>query len=142
MPMARPPSTGSGPPSTAGSSSSSPLAPTFRCATTAPARNRRDKNATKLLSDSPQLVKVMDWWKQMVADGLALNTGRPTANAQTAFKAGRIAITLESTRLLGGALNGSRVQVGTGFYPRSEASSAGGPAVGGASLWIMNDHPA
>src|SRR6266851_5930104 len=59
--------------------------------------NGRDKNATRLLSDSPQLVKVMDWWKQMVADGLALNTGRPTANMQTAFKAGRVAITLEST---------------------------------------------
>jgi sn-glycerol 3-phosphate transport system substrate-binding protein len=104
--------------------------------------NGRDKNATKLLSDSPQLVKVMDWWKQMVADGLALNTGRPTANAQTAFKAGRIAITLESTGFLGGAINGSRFQVGTGFYPRSEDSTAGGPAVGGASLWIMSDHPA
>lgn len=104
--------------------------------------NGRDKNATKLLSDSPQLVKVMDWWKQMVADGLALNTGRPTANMQTAFKAGRVAITLESTGFLGGAISGSRFQVGTGFYPRSEGSTAGGPAVGGASLWIMNDHPA
>src|SRR5216683_248154 len=104
--------------------------------------NGRDKNATKLLSDSPQLVKVMDWWKQMVADGLALNTGRPTANMQTAFKAGRVAITLESTGFLGGAISGSRFQVGTGFYPRSESSTAGGPAVGGASLWIMNDHPA
>jgi sn-glycerol 3-phosphate transport system substrate-binding protein len=104
--------------------------------------NGRDKNATKLLSDSPQLVKVMDWWKQMLADGLALNTGRPTANMQTAFKAGRVAITLESTGFLGGAINGSKFQVGTGFYPRSESSTAGGPAVGGASLWIMGDHPA
>jgi sn-glycerol 3-phosphate transport system substrate-binding protein len=34
--------------------------------------NGRDKNATRLLADSPQLIKVMDWWKQMVADGLAL----------------------------------------------------------------------
>src|ERR1700737_4055505 len=73
--------------------------------------NGRDKNATKLLSDSPQLVKVMDWWKQMVADGLALNTGRPTANAQTAFKAGRIPITLESTGFRGGAINGCKLQV-------------------------------
>jgi sn-glycerol 3-phosphate transport system substrate-binding protein len=105
--------------------------------------NGRDKNATKMLSDSPQLVKVMDWWKQMLADGLALNTGRTTANMQTAFKAGRVAITLESTGALGGFISGSKFQVGAGPYPRSEASSAGGPIVGGASLWIMNNnHPA
>ena len=104
--------------------------------------NGRDKLATKLLSDDPKLVKVMDWWKGMLADGLALNTGRPTANMQTAFKAGRVAITLESTGFLGGAVSGSKFQVGTGFYPRSESSTAGGPIVGGASLWIMNQgHP-
>jgi len=105
--------------------------------------NGRDKNATKMLSDSPQLVKVMDWWKQMLADGLALNTGRPTANMATAFKAGRVAITLESTGALGGFISGSKFQVGAGPYPRSESSTAGGPIVGGASLWIMNNgHPA
>lgn len=105
--------------------------------------NGRDKNATKMLSDSPQLVKVMDWWKQMLADGLALNTGRTTANMQTAFKAGRVAITLESTGALGGFINGSKFQVGAGPYPRSESSKAGGPIVGGASLWILNNnHPA
>jgi sn-glycerol 3-phosphate transport system substrate-binding protein len=104
--------------------------------------NGRDKNATRLLSDSPQLVKVMDWWKQMLVDGLALNTGRATADMQKAFKAGRVAITLESTGFLGGAISGSKFQVGTGFYPRSESSTAGGPVVGGASLWIMSDHPA
>ena len=104
--------------------------------------NGRDKNASKMLSDSPQLVKVMDWWKQMLADGLALNTGRPTANMQTAFKAGRVAMTLESTGALGGFINGSKFQVGTGSYPRSESSTAGGPIVGGASLWILNNHPA
>jgi len=105
--------------------------------------NGRDKDATKMLSDSPQLVKVMDWWKQMLADGLALNTGRPTANMQTAFKAGRVAMILESTGALGGFISGSKFQVGAGPYPRSEASTAGGPIVGGAALWIMNNgHPA
>src|SRR5258708_37398177 len=98
--------------------------------------NGRDKNATKLLSDSTQLVKVMDWWRQMVADGLALNTGRPTANMQTAFKAGRVAITLESTGFLGGGVNGSKVQVGTGCYPRSERTAPGRPVAGRGSLWI------
>src|SRR5258708_15421748 len=78
----------------------------------------------------------------MGGDGRAVNAGRPTSNMQTAFKAGRVAITLESAGFLGGAISGSRFEVGRGFYPRSESSTAGGPAVGGASLWIMHDHPA
>ena len=104
--------------------------------------NGRDKNATRMLSDSPQLVKVMDWWKQMLADGLALNTGRTPANMQTAFKGGRVAMTLESTGALGGFISAAKFQVGAGAYPRSESSTAGGPIVGGAALWIMNGHPA
>src|SRR5258708_22209523 len=104
--------------------------------------NGRDKNATKLLSDSPQLVKVMDWWRQMVADGLALNTGRPTANMQTAFKAGRVAITLESTGFLGGAINGSKIHGGTRFYPRSGGPTPGGPPVGGGARLGMGGPPA
>ena len=104
--------------------------------------NGRDKNATKLLANGPQEVKVLSWWSQMLKDGLALNTGRPTNNMQTAFKSGRVAIILESTGALGGFIGGSKFQVGTGFYPRSESSTAGGPIVGGASLWITNTHPA
>ena len=105
--------------------------------------NGRDKLATKLLSDDPALVNVMTWWKQMLGDGLALNTGRTTSNMQTAFKAGRVAMILESTGFLGSAVSGSKFQVGTGYYPRSTSSTAGGPIVGGASLWIMNQgHPA
>ncbi|MDQ6691690.1 MAG: extracellular solute-binding protein, partial [Candidatus Dormibacteraeota bacterium] len=103
--------------------------------------NGRDANATKLLINQPQDVKVVQWWTQMVADGLALNTGRKTADAQAAFTAGRTAMTLESTGALRAFQTGAKFQVGTGFYPRSESGTSGGPIIGGASNWIMNARP-
>ena len=103
--------------------------------------NGRDSKATKLQVNQAQDVKVVQWWAQMVADGLALNTGRKTSDAQAAFTAGRAAMNLESTGALRGYQAGAKFQVGTGFYPRSESGTAGGPIIGGASNWIMNARP-
>ena len=100
--------------------------------------NGRDKNAAKLLINQPVDVKVVDWWQKMVGDGLALNTGRNTTDAQNAFKAGRTVMNLESTGTLRGYQSSVKFGLGTGFYPRSESSNAGGPIIGGASLWIVN----
>ncbi len=103
--------------------------------------NGRDSNATKININQPQDVKVLQWWTQMVADGLALNTGRKTDDAAAAFMAGRSVINLESTGSLRKYQAGAKFQVGTGFYPKSEPGSAGGPIIGGASNWIMNARP-
>jgi sn-glycerol 3-phosphate transport system substrate-binding protein len=103
--------------------------------------NGRDKNATKLLINQPTDVKVVDWWSKMVGDGLALNTGRNTTDAQNAFKAGRTVMNLESTGTLRGYQASVKFGLGTGYYPRSESSTAGGPIIGGASLWIVNKKP-
>ena len=103
--------------------------------------NGRDKNATKVLFNQAEPVKVVDWWSKMVGDGLALNTGRQTVDAQNAFKAGRMAINLESTGVLRNYLAGAKFQVGAAPFPRSQSSTAGGTIVGGASLWIMNRRP-
>ncbi len=103
--------------------------------------NGRDKNATKLNINQPVDVQIVDWWAKMVADGLALNTGRQTSDAQTAFKAGRVAMNLESTGVLRGYQAAAKFPVGTGFFPKPTSSTAGGPIIGGASLWIVNKKP-
>ncbi len=103
--------------------------------------NGRDKNATKVNINQPEDVKIVDWWSKMVADGLALNTGRNTTDAQNAFKAGRFAMNLESTGVLRGYQSSVKFQLGTGFFPRSTDTSAGGTIIGGASLWITNGKP-
>lgn len=104
--------------------------------------NGRDKNATKVLFNQPEDVKIVDWWTRMVADGVALNTGRNTTDAQNAFKAGRFAMNLESTGALRGYQSSVKFQLGAGFFPRSTINAGVGGAIpGGASLWIMNGKP-
>lgn len=103
--------------------------------------NGRDRNATKVNINQPEDVKIVDWWSRMVADGLALNTGRNTTDAQNAFKAGRFAMNLESTGALRGYQSAVKFPLGTGFFPKSSNAGAGGTIIGGASLWIMNGKP-
>ena len=100
--------------------------------------NGRTAAAAKVLVNGPEQVQLMTWWAQMVKDGLAVNTGRITADGQNAFKSGRVAINIESTGVLGGYLQAAqgKFDIGTGFYPKIQASDAGGPTIGGASLWI------
>ena len=103
--------------------------------------NGRDKAATKVSFNQPTAVQVVDWWSKMVADGLALNTGRNTTDAQNAFKAGKMAITLESTGALRGFQAGVKFPLGAGFFPKPAEGTAGGAIIGGASLWIVNKKP-
>ncbi|MDQ6899203.1 MAG: ABC transporter substrate-binding protein [Candidatus Dormibacteraeota bacterium] len=105
--------------------------------------NGRDKSATKVVFNQPVDVKVVDWWANMVKDGLALNTGRQTPDAQNAFKAGKVAMNLESTGTLRGYQAAAKFQLGTAPYPKVESSTtAGGTIIGGASLWVLSKRPA
>jgi sn-glycerol 3-phosphate transport system substrate-binding protein len=100
--------------------------------------NGRKGLATKVQFDSPAAVKVAQWWADLVKGGYATNTGRKTDDAQAAFKAGTVAMHLESTSVLRGYVDAAkgRFTVATAPYPRLTASSKGGPVIGGASLWI------
>jgi len=100
--------------------------------------NGRTARATDVTFDDPEQIQFLSWWKGMLADGLASNTGRNTDDAQAAFKSGTIGMGFESTGVLGGylAAAGSKFQVATAPFPKVQSSDAGGPIIGGASLWI------
>ncbi len=100
--------------------------------------NGRKGLADKVLFDSPQGAQVAQWWAQLVKDGYAVNTGKKTDDAQAAFKAGRVAMNLESTGALGGyqAAAQGKFTLGTAPFPKITAGDTGGPVIGGASLWI------
>jgi sn-glycerol 3-phosphate transport system substrate-binding protein len=100
--------------------------------------NGRTTRADAVTFDDPEQVKVLTWWKGMVDDGLATNTGRKTDDAQAAFKSGTVGMHLESTGALGGYIKAAagKFEVTTAPFPKIEASDAGGPVIGGASLWI------
>jgi len=100
--------------------------------------NGREGLATKVLFDSPEAVRIAQWWTDLVKAGYATNTGRKTDDAQAAFKSGTVAMHLESTGVLRGYLDAARGKftVATAPFPKLSGSSSGGPIIGGASLWI------
>src|ERR1700712_1228949 len=100
--------------------------------------NGRTTRATAVTFDDPEQVKVLSWWKGMVADGLATNTGRSTDDAQAAFKSGTVGMHLESTGALGGYVKAAagKFEVATAPFPKIESTDTGGPIIGGASLWV------
>jgi sn-glycerol 3-phosphate transport system substrate-binding protein len=103
--------------------------------------NGRTGKATTLNLDSGAPLTVTKWWADLVKSGYAANTGRPTADAQAAFKAGKVAMNLESTGVLGGYVQAGAAAspaftVATAPFPKVSASDAGGPVIGGASLWV------
>lgn len=104
--------------------------------------NGRGAKATRSNVASPQGEGILKWLKSMVDDGSAANLGRKTADTQTAFSAGQVAMTLDSTAVLAQILKnvGGKFEVGTGYFPKP-AGANGGVMIGGASLWILNIRP-
>ncbi|WP_441247417.1 ABC transporter substrate-binding protein [Kitasatospora sp. McL0602] len=98
--------------------------------------NGRTGKATKALFDSAQGAQAVQWWADLVKGGYAANTGRVPADAQAAFKSGKVAMHLESTGVLRGYTEAAKFTVGTAPFPKISATDTGGPAIGGASLWI------
>jgi len=100
--------------------------------------NGRKDLATKVEFGGDPGVKVATWYQQMVKQGLMPNTGKKTDDAQAVFKSGTSAMHLESTGSLRGYLEAAKGKftVMTAPFPKLTAADAGGPIIGGASLWI------
>jgi sn-glycerol 3-phosphate transport system substrate-binding protein len=105
--------------------------------------NGRTGRVTSVDLANPESVQLLQWWQQMVAQGLAEKLDSNTDSGDNAFSSGTVAIGLESTGSLGQFVSGAAqaknpFTVATGFYPKVNAGDSGGPIIGGASLWIMN----
>ncbi len=98
--------------------------------------NGRSGKAGKAAFDSAKGAEIVQWWADLVKGGYAANTGRQTTDAQAAFKAGTVAMHLESTGVLRGYTEAAKFTVGTAAFPKTAADDQGGPIIGGASLWI------
>ncbi|HEV7652049.1 MAG TPA: ABC transporter substrate-binding protein [Actinophytocola sp.] len=112
------------------------------------ADNGRTGRADKVTLTNDTNTKLVQWWQDMVKQGLAMKLDSNTDNGDNAFSSGTVAMSLESTGSLGTFTEGAAASknpftVGTGYFPKVDASNEGGPIIGGASLWIMNkDDPA
>ena len=101
---------------------------------------RTGQRVTAANMSSPTITEAVEWWQKMVADGLAVNTGRVSKDAQDAFKAGQTAMTFESTGQVKGftAAAKGKFELGAAAYPVVSGSETpgNGPSIGGGSLWI------
>ncbi len=101
---------------------------------------RTGQRVTAANMSSPTITEAVEWWQKMVADGLAVNTGRVSKDAQDAFKAGQTAMTFESTGQVKGftAAAKGKFELGAAAYPVVSGSEkpGNGPSIGGGSLWI------
>lgn len=108
--------------------------------------NGRDQRATKAVFNSPEGVKILQWWKDGFDAGVFGNFGRPTADTQKAFDSQQTAMMIESTAGLRARLNAAqgKFDLAMGFLPRPDeaAFTKSGTIIGGASVYIMKDRPA
>jgi sn-glycerol 3-phosphate transport system substrate-binding protein len=101
--------------------------------------NGRDGRGTKVNLATDDHVKLLQWWKKMVDEGLAPKLDSNVTTADNTFTSGKVAMTLESTGSVSGFLKSTegKFEIATGNYPKINASDSGGPIIGGASLWVV-----
>ncbi len=107
--------------------------------------NGRVDRATAATFNGPEGVKLLEWWKSMVDEGICVNLGRKTADTKKAFDSGVVAMTLDSTAGVRDRIDNAagKFDVGVGFLPRSGEADfqKSGTIIGGASVWILNLRP-
>ena len=108
--------------------------------------NGRAAPATAAAFNSPEGVKVLEWWKANVDEGIMANYGRKTVDTRNAFLAGQTAMFIDLTAVLRGMMDSTagKFEIGTAFLPRPDeaAFDKWGTAIGGGSLWMIKDRPA
>lgn len=104
--------------------------------------NGRDERATEAQLDSEIGLEIWTWWKEMVDDGLALDTGGQIGNFDhmLAIGNGQAAMTFEASSALGTIRevleSGQFPGVVVGAGPLPAVQEGGGVPVGDAALWI------
>ncbi len=103
--------------------------------------NGRGGRATEALYLTPEAIRFMNLWKEMVKEGTFSNVGRGWDPAEANFLAGRSAMMLHSTSDVFEVVRKATFRVKTAPIPRADGVLTGGTVVGGNSLWILKDKP-
>ncbi|MFM1653587.1 ABC transporter substrate-binding protein [Brevibacillus sp. B_LB10_24] len=100
--------------------------------------NGRKGEPSKTLLNGPEGLKIYQWLDEMNKEGVLGNYGRKWDDIRAAFKAGKVAIYLDSTAATASNVKDSPFEVGTGFLPVPDGVEPKGVIVGGGSIWMMN----
>jgi sn-glycerol 3-phosphate transport system substrate-binding protein len=108
--------------------------------------NGRETRATNVVFNNDAGVNWLNFLKQLVDEGVAINVGRDSGTTNGAvrdanFVQGQASITFNSIAALRNYINNAerigKVDVGVAYLPRP-TSAKGGVIIGGASLWITD----
>lgn len=103
--------------------------------------NGRSSRMTAVEFDSNgALNSVLTTWKGWMDSGYCASYGTNTSDTQTAFKAGQVAMILESSGCLGSFLEDCAFEVGNANFPKIAENEDSGVIIGGASMWIIDNN--
>ena len=107
--------------------------------------NGRDERATEVLLTSDAAKNVANWIKALNDGGYYTYTGKleDWTGSDAIFTEGNVMFHITSTADIGNIVSaaGDRFEVGTNVLPIADDAERTGVVVGGASVWIMQDHP-
>lgn len=107
--------------------------------------NGRTARATEVLYNSPEMLAVATWWKELADNGYYTYSGTPNDyNGEgITFLSKQTAMTINSTAGLTLFMRFSQIQrfeLGVTRLPMPSKDATNGLTVGGASVWLMADH--
>ena len=106
--------------------------------------NGRDGRATEAVFDSEEGIAIIQWWDEMVEEGLAYNAATDAIDAMLKLASGEAAMAIGSTAALRISISllslaaTDPTQYDTAPMPGPDGEG-GGIALGGAAFWVINE---
>ncbi|MGV2939726.1 ABC transporter substrate-binding protein [Mesobacillus sp. LC4] len=98
--------------------------------------NGRSDDATKAVFNGEEGLRVFKFLDDMNKAGTFGNYGTNWDDIRAAFQTGKVAMYMDSSAGVAGAINNSSFDVGVAFIPYPDEVERQGVAIGGASLWM------
>ncbi|RDU37980.1 ABC transporter substrate-binding protein [Neobacillus piezotolerans] len=98
--------------------------------------NGRSDDATKAVFNGEEGLRVFNWLNEMNKAGTFGNYGTNWDDIRAAFQTGKVAMYMDSSAGVAGAINNSPFEVGVAYIPYPDEVERQGVAIGGASLWM------
>ncbi|WP_253701635.1 ABC transporter substrate-binding protein [Bacillus sp. FJAT-27445] len=98
--------------------------------------NGRSDDATKAVFNGEEGLRVFKWLDEMNKAGTFGNYGTNWDDIRAAFQTGKVAMYMDSSAGVAGAINNSPFEVGVAYIPYPDEAERQGVAIGGASLWM------
>jgi len=103
--------------------------------------NGRAGEPTEGTINNEEMVRSINWIKDMYDKGIFANLGRTGDDVKDAFFAGNVAMMVDSSSAAVPTIDTASFDVGIAKYPIPDGMDPQGSVIGGASLWIFDSIP-